>query len=144
MADPRPLEEKLKKTFLKRIEKMQKLRRSMRLWGAAGAVCAIVASAPIVYFLFTGNMPALSFDMPIYISPDWAVVIGMLAVGLFGSMVFYSQFKRAKDKLDKMRSGAVALLQSSDAVCDCNWLQCTCKDDVIRDMHDKYDINLSY
>lgn len=144
MEVPSPVEQKLKLAFLQRLKKMTKLRRRMRLWGTAGAVCAVLASAPLVYFLVTGSLPAVSFDSSFYASDDWAFVIGAVAVGLFGSTVFYGQLKRDREKFDKLRAGAVEMLQSGDAICDCKWITCTCKDDLAGEMHDKYDINLFY
>jgi hypothetical protein len=144
MAGLPPLEQRLKFTFSKRMDKLKKLRRRMRRWSAAGALCAVAASVPLVYFLFTGNLPAISFDPAPYVSGGWAAVIGMVAVGLLGSMVFYGQLKREKDKFDKIRVGAVALLQSRESICECKWAQCSCKDEIIREMSDKYDINLSF
>jgi hypothetical protein len=134
----------LKESMKKRIKKLVKQRRRMRMWGAAGALCAVLAGAPPAYFLATGNMPALSFDGAIFISGDWAVVIGMIAVGLFGSMLCYSQFKRDKDKFDKIRAGAVELMQAGAPICECKWTPCSCKDNLAAEMSEKFDINLFY
>lgn len=144
MAGPSPLEQRLKIAVFKRIKKLRKLRRRMRLWGAAGALCSIIAAAPLLYYLATGTMPAISFDSSLYISGDWAVIIGAITVGLFGSMLFYNQFKRDKDKYDKIRAGAVTLIQAGDPVCECKWTPCSCKDELIKEMSEKYDINLSF
>jgi hypothetical protein len=139
-----PIEQKLKSTFQKRIKKLKKLRRRMRMWNAAGMVCAIAASSPLVYFLFTGNMPPIVLDLPMYIAPEWAMVLSVIGVSLVGMLVFYTQYKRDKDKFDKIRSGAVSVLLSSDAVCECKWIQCSCKDNLIKEMSEKHDINLSF
>lgn len=139
-----PTEQKLRPTFQKRIKKLKKLRHRMRLWNMAGILCAIAASSPLVYFLFTGNMPAIVLDLPMYIAPEWATVLSVMGVGLLGAMVFYNQYKRDKDKFDKVRSGAVSVLLSSDAVCECKWMTCSCKDRLIKEMSEKYDINLSF
>jgi hypothetical protein len=144
LAVPFPVEQRLKLAFLQRLKKMTKLRRRMRLWGAAGAVCAVLASAPLVYFLVTGSLPAVSFDSSHYVSDDWAFVIGAVAAGLFGSTVFYGQLKRDRDKFEKLRAGAVEMLQSGTPVCDCRWTVCSCKDELADEMHEKYDINLFY
>jgi hypothetical protein len=144
VAGPSIVEQKLKIAVFKRVKKLKKLRRRQRLWGAVGALCAVLASSPLVYFLATGSMPAISFDTSLYISGDWAFVIGAVAVGLLGAMLFYGQYKRDKDKYDKIRAGAVALLQANEPVCECKWTPCTCKDELIKEMSEKYDINLSY
>jgi hypothetical protein len=144
VAGPSAVELKLKIAVFKRVKKLKKLRRRQRLWGAVGALCAVVACSPLLYYLATGSMPAISFDSSLYISGDWAVILGAVIVGLFGSMLFYAQYKRDKDKYDRIRAGAVALLQAGDPVCECKWTPCTCKDDLIKEMHEKYDINLSY
>jgi hypothetical protein len=141
---PSIVEQRLKIAVAKRVRKLKKLRRRMRLWGAAGAVCAVIASSPLVYYLATGSMPAVSFDSSLYVSGDWAVILGAIAVGLFGSMLFYNQHKRDKEKYDKIRAGAVSLLQAGDPVCECKWTPCACKDELIKEMSEKYDINLSY
>lgn len=135
---------KLKLPMSKRVKKLIKLRRHMRMWGGAGALCSVLAATPLVYYLLTGKMPSISFDESLYFSSDWMVIIGAVIVGLFGSMVFYSQYRRDKDKYDKIRSGAIALLQAGDPVCECKWTPCSCKDDLIKEMNEKYDINLSY
>lgn len=138
------VEKKLKLTVAKRIKKLKKLRRRMRMWGSAGAICAIIAAVPLVYYLVTGNMPAISFDNTIWISGDWAPIIGAVIVGLFGSMLFYAQYKRDKDKYDRIRAGAVEILKAGDPICECKWYPCSCKDDLAKEMNEKYDINLSY
>jgi hypothetical protein len=144
LAGTSPVDQRLKLAFQKRMKKMMKLRRRMRLWGAAGAVCAVLATAPLIYFLITGMLPAISFDSSLFVSGDWAFVVGAIAVGLFGSMVFYNQLKRDRDKFDKLRAGAVEMLQSGEAICECKWATCSCKDELVGEMHDKYDINLFY
>ena len=145
MADESfPIQRNLKLPIGKRVKKLIKLRRRMRMWGSAGAVCAVIASAPLVYYLVSGRMPPISFDNAIFISGDWATVIGAVIVGLFGTMLFYGQFRRDKDKLDKLRAATVEILQSGDPVCECRWTPCSCKDSLIREMSDRYDINLSY
>lgn len=143
-GDQSVVENRLKPSILKRVKKLKKLRRRMRMWGSAGAACAVVAGAPPVYYLITGNMPAISFDGSLFISGDWAVIIGMILVGLFGSMLFYAQFRRVKDKYDKIRAGAVELIQGGDPICECKWTPCTCKDELTQDMSDNFDINLFY
>jgi hypothetical protein len=138
------VEAKLKIAVFKRIKKLKKLRRRMRLWGAIGVVFAITACAPLVYYLATNTLPAISFDKTIFIANEWAVVIGTIMVGWLGSMLFYGQFRREKDKYDKIRAGAVALVHAGDPICECKWTPCNCKDDLIVEMKEKYDINLSY
>lgn len=143
MAGP-AVEQKLKLPVQKRVKKLKKLRRRLRLWSVAGALCVAAAAAPPLLYLVTGSMPAVSFENGLYVSGDWAVVLGMILVGLLGAMLFYNQYKRDKDKYDRIRAGAVSLLQAGDPVCECKWTPCTCKDDLVREMNERYDINLSY
>jgi hypothetical protein len=138
------VEPKLKLAVLKRVKKLKKLRRRQRLWGAAGVTFAVVASAPLLYCLITGALPAISFGDTIYIADGWAVLVGCVFVGWLGSMLFYGQYRRDKDKYDKIRAGAVSLLQEAAPICECKWYPCTCKDDLIRELSEKFDINLSY
>lgn len=144
MAGLSEFESNLKPSVRKRVNKLKKLRRRMRMWGAAGAVCAVAAGAPPVYYLATGNMPAVSFESALFLSGDWAVVIALIAVGLFGSMLFYAQYRRDKDKFDKIRAGAVELMQAGAPICECKWTPCSCKDKLAEEMSDKYDVNLYY
>ncbi len=135
---------KLKLAVLKRVKKLIKLRRRQRLWGGAGAVFAALAAMPLLYCLATGTLPAVSFGETVYISDGWAALAGCVFMGWLGSMLFYGQFRRDKDKYDRIRAGAVALLQEGTPVCECKWYPCTCKDDLIRELNEKYDINISY
>ena len=138
------VEQKLKLGVFKRVKKLKKLRRRMRLWGVAGIMCAICASSPLVIFIFTGALPRISVDKFLDFSGDWGTVLGMIMVGLAGTMLFYRQFRFDKEKYDRIRAGAIALIQSGDPICDCKWTPCDCKDDLIRKMSAKHDINLSY
>lgn len=144
MAEIFPIEKKLKLAVQKRIKKLKKLRRRTRMWGIAGMICAITACAPLLYFLLTDNIPAVSFEKTIYISSDCAVIVGCLGVGWLGAMLFYGQYKRDKDKYDNIRAGAVDLLRAGDPVCECKWTPCTCKDDLLKHLSEQYDINVSY
>lgn len=138
------VEQKLKLAVLKRMKKLKKLRRRMRLWGATGVTFAILACAPLLYCMATNSLPAITFENTIYIANGWSVIIGCVFIGWLGALLFYGQFRRDKDKYDKIRAGAVSLLQAGDPICECKWYPCTCKDDLIREMNEKYDINLSY
>lgn len=138
------VESKLKLSVLKRVKKLKKLRRRQRLWGGAGVTFALLASTPLLYCLVTGALPAISFGDTVYIADEWAALAGCVFVGWLGSMLFYGQFRRDKDKYDKIRAGAVAQMQDAAPICECKWYPCTCKDDLIREMNEKFDINLSY
>lgn len=144
MAGNSAVEKKLKLAVLKRVKKLRKLRRRMRLWGMCGVLLAITGCAPLCYYLLTGNLPAITFENTIYIADEWAVVIGTILIGWLGSMLFYGQYKRDKDKYDKIRAGAVEMIKAGDPICECKWNPCTCKDDLIREMNERHDINLSY
>ncbi len=144
MAGLSAVERRLKLPVLKRVKKLRKLRRRMRLWGSCGALLAVTGCGPLLYYLFSGSLPAISFDQTIYISDEWAVIAGTVLIGWLGSMLFYGQYKRDKDKFDKIRAGAVELIKSGDPICECKWTPCSCKDELIGEMNEHHDINLSY
>jgi hypothetical protein len=110
----------------------------------AGALCAICASSPLVIFIFTGAMPSISLGQSLNLYGDWGTPVGMILVGLAGTMIFYLQYNRDKGKYDRIRAGTIALIEASAPICECKWTPCDCKDDLIRKMNVKYDINLSY
>lgn len=144
MAGLSAVETRLKLPVLKRVKKLKKLRRRMRLWGACGAMLAVTGCGPLLYYLFSGTLPPISFEHTIYISNEWAVIAGTVLIGWLGSMLFYGQYKRDKDKFDKIRAGAVDLIKSGDPICECKWTPCSCKDELIGEMNEHHDINLSY
>ncbi len=144
MAGLTEVEAKLKLPVLKRVKKLKKLRRRMRLWGACGVLLAATGCGPLLYYLLSGKLPPITFEQTLHISSEWAIIAGTVLIGWLGSMLFYGQFKRDKDKYDKIRAGAVELIKAGDPICECNWTPCSCKDDLIRLMNEDHDINLSY
>ena len=144
MAVASVVEQKLKLAVLKRIKKLKKLRRRQRMWGIAGALCAILACAPLLMYVITGEMPMATLDTYLFMLEDWAVPIACVIVGMAGTVIFYRQYRRDKDKYDGIRAGAVALMQANEPVCECKWMPCNCKDDLLKEMNEKHDINLSY
>lgn len=138
------LRQKLKLPMQRRVKKLMRLRVRLRLWGVAGIVCAIIAATPPVLFLGTGARPAVNSGDVFTFSRGWVGPLVAIAAGLFGTMLFYRQYRRDKEKYDRIRAGAVELIRSGDPICECRWIPCTCKDDLVRQMKANHDINLSY
>ena len=144
MEGPDDVRERLKLPVQRRVKKLIRLRRRLRLWGVAGVLSAITAAAPPTLYLLTGIHPAVNDANVFDFSRAWVTPLVMIGAGLFGTLLFYRQYRKDKDKYDRIRSGAVELIRAADPICDCRWIPCDCKDNLVREMKERHDINLSY
>lgn len=137
------VEQRLKLNMCRRVKKLKKLRRRLRMWGVGEVLAIALAAWPLVTRVFLDTLPIFSEGGALF-GAGWAQVLAMVAAGFVGALLCAQQYKRDKDKFDRLRSGTIVLLEAASPVCECKWLPCDCKDELIRRMKDKYDINLSY
>lgn len=137
------MELRLKLNVSRRVKKLKKLRRRLRLWGVCEVIAIALAVWPLVTQVFLNNLPFFS-DNGLLFGAGGAQVLVFVAAGFVGALLCSQQHKRDKDKFDRIRAGTIVLMEAASPVCECKWLPCDCKDELIRRMKDKYDINLSY
>lgn len=137
------VESRLKENVSRRVKKLKKLRRRMRIWGVGEVLAIALAVWPLVTRVFLDNLPFFSEGGALF-GAGWAQVLAMVAAGFVGALMCAQQYKRDKDKYNHIRSGTIVLIEAASPVCECKWLPCDCKDELIRRMKKKYDINLSY
>jgi hypothetical protein len=137
------VELRLKLNVSRRVKKLKKLRRRLRIWGVAEVLCIALAAWPLVMRVFLENLPFFAEGGTLF-GAGWAQVFAMVGAGFLGALLCSQQHKRDKDKFDRIRAGTIVLMEASSPVCECKWMPCDCKDELIRRMKDKYDINLSY
>ena len=98
------VELRLKVNMGRRVKKLKKLRRRMRLWGVGEVIAIGLAVWPLVTRVFLENLPFFS-EGGVLFGSLWAQVLAMVAVGFVGALLSAQQYKRDKDKYDRLRAG---------------------------------------
>ncbi len=137
------VEQRLKLNVYRRVKKLKKLRRRMRMWGVVEVLGVAAAAWTLTTRVLLNNLPFFA-EGGVLFGEGWAPVLAVVAAGILGVILCSDQYKRDKEKYNRIRAGTIALMEGAAPVCECKWLPCDCKDDLIRRMKEKYDINLSY
>jgi hypothetical protein len=135
-------ETKLKYSSRKRrnalIAKKQLLRKHLR----NGTIACITASIPLLYIiLFTPDegqvISQIANHTSLPMPSTFLFILGITVEIISLLLLVYSmqQYKKEKKKYDEIRRETMNSF--SQPICNCNWSECTCKDDFIEEMDKK-------